>query len=162
MDKQFFTEEVKAAERSLYRVARSYLPSDHDAADAVQEALLRAWAKRNTIRDERFFRTWLTRVVINVCKDERKRLKRVTPVQEIPEPVPERSAAPRDELKEALRALDAKYRVPLALFYLDGYSIREIAGMMTLPQGTVKNRLHRAKDKLREQLQQQEVFEDET
>lgn len=162
MDKQFFTEEVKAAERSLYRIARSYLSSDHDAADAVQEALLRAWSKRNTLNEPRFFRTWLTRIVINACKDERKRLKRVTPVETVPEPEQERQAVPHDELMEALRALDVKYRVPLVLFYLDGYSVQEIAGMLTLPQGTVKNRLYRAKDKLREQLQRQEVFEDET
>ena len=74
MDKQYFTQEVKQAERSLYRIARSYLPTDADAADAVQEALVRAWAKRNDATGAvKYFRTWLTRIVINACKNELKK-----------------------------------------------------------------------------------------
>ena len=56
--------------------------------------------------------------------------------------------------------MDLKYRIPLVLFYLDGYSLQEVAGLLLLPQGTVKNRLHRAREKLRVQLSE-EVFEDE-
>jgi len=160
MDKQFFTQEVKQAERSLYRIARSYLPTDADAADAVQEALARAWAKRDVLREEQYFRTWLTRIVINACKDELKRHKRVRLMAEVPEPAPAPPAAARDELSGALETLGVKYRVPLVLFYLDGYSIGEISKLLFLPQGTVKNRIFRARKKLRTYLQQ-EVFEDE-
>lgn len=159
MNKEFFVQEVKGAERSLYRIARSYLPTDADAADAVQEAITRAWAKRGTLREEQYFRTWLTRIVINACKDELKRLKRVQLTPEVPEQ--RQPAAPGLDLKEALSALDIKYRLPLVLYYLDGYSIKEIAALLSLPQGTVKNRLFRAKDKLRSCLQQEEVFDDE-
>ena len=65
MDKQTFSEAVQRMERSLYRVAMSYTGNVPDAADAVQEALLRAWNRRDTLRDERYFDTWLMRVVIN-------------------------------------------------------------------------------------------------
>ncbi len=162
MDKQFFIEEVKAVERSLYRIAKSYLSSDHDAADAVQEALLRAWTKRNTLKETCYFRTWLTLIVINACKDELKRQKHVQPVDTVPEPKQETHSIPHDDLTEALNELDTKYRLPLVLFYLDGYTLKEISKMLILPQGTVKNRLFRAREKLREQLQNEEVFEDET
>jgi RNA polymerase sigma-70 factor (ECF subfamily) len=161
MDKQFFTEEVKKAERSLYRIARSYLPTDADAADAVQEALTRAWAKRSDLREALYFRTWLTRIVINTCKDEWKRRRRVRLVADTPEPASDTFVTARNDIRDALAALDLKYRVPLVLFYLDGYSIQEISKLLSLPQGTVKNRLFRAKKKLRTQLQQEEVFEDE-
>lgn len=162
MDKQFFTDEVKKAERSLYRIARSYLPTDADAADAVQEALTRAWMKRADLRETAYFRTWLTRIVINACKDELKRKKRMRTTVEIPEQVPDTPAVPRDEICDALHTLGPKYRVPLTLFYLDGFSIRDISKLLFLPQGTVKNRLFRAKQKLRTYLQEEEVLEDET
>jgi RNA polymerase sigma-70 factor (ECF subfamily) len=161
MDKQFFISEVKSAERNLYRIARSYLPSDTDAADAVQEALTRAWAKRGTLHEPEYFRTWLTRIVINVCKSSLRGRGRVQLMAEVPEPpILPSMHTEYSLLREALRVLDVKYRVPLVLFYLDGYSLKEIAKMLVLPQGTVKNRLFRAREKLRAQLQE-EVFDDE-
>ncbi len=159
MDKQFFSEEVKAAERSLYRIARCYLNTDADAADAVQEALLRAWAKRDTLREPRFFRTWLNRIAINVCKDELKRRKRVDAIEQIPEV--SRAEPLQNEIRDAMLVIDAKYRVPLVLFYLDGYSVKEIAMVLRITQGAAKSRLFRAKEKLRTELNHEKVFEDE-
>ncbi len=159
MDKQFFAEEVRSQERSLYRVARSYLHSDADAADAVQEALTRAWEKRKALRDPALFRTWLTRILINTCKDMLRQMKRVQPVAEVPEL---RIAEPSREqdIRDALQALDARQRIILTLFHLDGYSLREIGQILSIPQGTVKNRLFRGRQKLRDALKE-EVFGDE-
>ena len=162
MDKQFFASEVKAAERSLYRIARSYLSSDADAADAVQEALTRAWSNRTHLREIQYFRTWLTRILINVCKAFLKMRRRVEIMAEVPAGVAiSTSDADSIQLRDAVRGLDVKYRIPLVLFYLDGYTISEIAQLLALPQGTVKNRLYRAREKLRVQLEE-EVFDDET
>ena len=77
MDKQTFSEAVQRMERSLYRVAMSYTGNVSDAADVVQEALLRAWNRRDTLRDERYFDTWLMRVVINESKTLLRRRRRV-------------------------------------------------------------------------------------
>jgi RNA polymerase sigma-70 factor, ECF subfamily len=162
MDKQFFTQEVKQAERSLYRIARSYLPTDADAADAVQEALVRAWTHRDTLREPKYFHTWLTRIVINACKDELKKRRRAHTAAAMPGLAENAPTETGDELRGMLEALGPRYRVPLALFYLDGYTIGEISKLLTLPQGTVKNRLFRAKQKLRTYYQNEEVFEDET
>lgn len=159
MDKQRFAEEVKAMERSLYRVARSYLRHDADAADAVQDALLRAWDKRNSLRDEVLFHTWVTRILINVCKDQLKHSHDAQPLAEIPEDHVQLPSRER-EIRAALDALDVKLAVPLTLFYLDGYSLREIGQMLRLPQGTVKNRLFRGRQKLKEMLNE-EVLNDE-
>ena len=63
-----FVQRVRACERRLYRVARAQLPSEADCEDAVQEALLRAWDRLDTLREEAYFETWLIRILINQCK----------------------------------------------------------------------------------------------
>ena len=155
MDKQTFTALVKQDERKLYRVAMSYTGNVSDAADAVQEALLRAWSRRHTLREDALFSTWLMRILINECKTLLKKRKRRA---EIP-PMPELTAEPPDvqgmELRRALFSLPEKYRVPLVLNLLEGYTLRETAELLSLPLGTVTTRVARAKMKLR-----QEVSED--
>ena len=161
MNEQFFIQEVKARERSLYRVAISYLHRDQDAADAVQEALMISWEKRHTLRNPDFFGTWLTRILINTCKKQLRGRKGEVPLAEELEaqgnPLPEDGIIIRD----ALMALDLIYRIPLILYYLDGYPMKEVAGIMRLPLGTVKSRLSRGKKLLKEQLMEKEVFVDE-
>lgn len=68
MDKEEFTRAVLEYESTLYRVAKSMLGSEADCADAAQNALLRAWEKQHTLRDTAYFKTWLTRILINECR----------------------------------------------------------------------------------------------
>lgn len=161
MDEQYFTAEVKARERSLYRIAISYMHSDADAADAVQDALLKAWEKRHTLRELAYFGTWLTRILINVCKSHLRARPRAVVLADIPDAGGQDMAEHNLVLKEALDALDLKYRIPLLLHYLDGYPIKEVAHIMRLPVGTVKSRLSRARGLMQDKLNQ-EVFSDET
>lgn len=80
-------------------------------------------------------------------------------------PLQEQHAVSREDavedlaLASALEQLDPKYRIPLLLFHLEGFSVKEIAGIMRLPQNTVKSRLARARQKLNDLLTQQEVFD---
>ena len=60
-----FIRRARACERRLYRVARTMLPREADCEDAVQEALLRAWDRLDTLRNEAYFETWLIRILIN-------------------------------------------------------------------------------------------------
>lgn len=160
MDEQFFTREVKEMERSLYRVAYSYLRSDEDAADAVQDALLTSWGKRRTLRQPQYFRTWLTRILINACKARLRKRRIDIPLNE--EVMPAREDSFNDfYLRDALAKMDIKYRVPLLLFHLEGYTQKEISRLLALPMGTVKSRISRAKDQLRTLLKNEEVFRDE-
>lgn len=141
----------------LYRVCWMQLRTQADREDAVQEAIFRAWEKRGTLRKEEFFKSWLIRILLNVCHDMQKRQKRVTPV----EAVPERAAETDDraaELREALLELDEKLRTPVALHYIDGYSVREVAQILDISENAVKLRLLRGRKKLRESLTE-EVFE---
>ncbi len=153
MDKQAFTQQVKQMERRLYRIAMSYTGNEADAADAVQNALLRAWARRGTLRDESLFATWMTRILINECKTL-LRGRRVLPMAHPPEREWQRPPDVDWELRAALFSLSSRYRVPLVLNALEGYTLREIASMLHLPEGTVKARVSRARKQLRMQAQE--------
>lgn len=151
MDKQAFTELVKQNERKLYRVAMSYTGNAADAADAVQEALLRAWSRRHTLREEQLFSTWLMRILINECKTLLRKRKRIIPAAQLPES----SLQPPDadcEWYAALFQLPGKYRVPLVLHALEGYTLAQIGVMLHLPLNTVKTRISRARKQMKQEV----------
>lgn len=152
MDKEEFTRAVLEYESTLYRVAKSMLGSEADCADAAQNALLRAWEKQHTLRDTAYFKTWLTRILINECRAMLRQRARFVPLEEEAaegEIAPERDSG----LYEAVMGLDVKYRVPFVLYYIEGFRTREIASMLKLPEGTVKTRLWRAREILRTELE---------
>ena len=154
VDRGFFVAHSMAMERSLYYIARSYRLSQADCEDAVQSALLRAWEKRDSLRKERYFNTWLTRIMINTCKEMLRR-RREMPVEALPErPVP---VAEERGLWPLLMEMEEKYRIMVVLHYRDGYSIAEIARILRLPQSTVKTRLYRARERLRSAAVEAEV-----
>ena len=138
-------------ERTLYRVAKTLLRSDADCADAVQETLLKAIQGLNRLRNEEYVKTWLVRILINTSKDMLRKKHRTETA-----PLDERYPAPDDsrqrELYAALRELDEKLRLPLTLHYLEGFSLREVGRMLSIPEGTVKRRLWTARQQLREKL----------
>ncbi len=154
VDEQTFVREVQAMERTLYRVARSYLPRWEDCADAVQEALGKAWDKRGRA-DPAYFHAWLTRIVINECHNLSRKRRRMV----VQETVEIRTDAGFDEalaLRQALSALPEKWRIPLLLHYLEGFSVEETAQILRQSPGTVKSRLHYARRALKDQLKQEE------
>ena len=150
MDNQEFQNRVRACERRLYATAYLLLHVTADCEDVVQEAVLRAWQRLPGLRNPQYFETWLTRIVINECKSQLRRRSRRGETELSP-----RLAAPvspEPELHAALTALKWKYRVVLTLKYIDGYTIEEIARILTLPRGTVASRLDQAKRLLRAQM----------
>ena len=154
MDKTEFTAAVLEAEQTLYRVARTMLGSEHDCADAAQQAILRAWEQLGTLRNPRYFKTWLTRILINECNAMLRQRQRLAPYEpEIAESIPAPAPEDHSDLYAALLALDEKYRLPVVLYYLEGFKTREIASMLGVPEGTVKTRLRAAREQLRKDLE---------
>ena len=149
MDKDFFVREIEAHSGMLYRVAWTILHSDDACRDALQSAALKAWEKRHTLREDRYFRTWITRILIHTCYDARKQARRTVSIEDVPEPaVP----PPDPTLAMALHALPEKLRLPLTLYYAEGMTYEEIARALRLPLATVRGRIHRAKGQLRKEL----------
>ena len=154
MDKAEFTAAVLEAEPALYRVAKAMLRSEQDCADAAQQAILRAWEQLDTLRRPKYFKTWLTRILINECRAILRLRQRLAPYkQEQAECTPAPAADDHSDLYEALLSLDEKYRLPVVLFYLEGFKTHEIAGLLGVPEGTVKSRLRTARELLRKDLE---------
>ena len=147
-----FAQRAFACERKLYRIALSMLNSDADAADAIQEAVFRGWLHRGALRDDAKFDAWLTRILVNECRNiQRRRKRRAEPLDEA------RAAAleqppPDPALYDALMSLPERLRLPLVLHYLEGYPLRDIASIIGVAQTTVKSRLHQARGALRRAL----------
>lgn len=153
MSEQEFTARVLALEPRLYRVASAILGNCADREDAWQSALLRAWQKLPGLRNAQYFETWLTRILINECKDALRRRRRAPlPVEEVPD-----AAAPKDDvLRDALFSLEPELRLILTLKHVEGYSVREIARMLRTTEYSVKGKLQRGRVKLRAALLEQE------
>lgn len=150
MDKDFFVRQIEARGGMLFRVAYALLHSEEDCKDALQEAALKAWEKRASLRDEKLFGTWLTRILINECHNIMRKRRPALPLEEAPEP----SAPPPDlALALAVRALPESLRLPMVLRYSEGMAYSEIARALRLTQATVRGRIHRAKEQLRKELE---------
>jgi RNA polymerase sigma-70 factor (ECF subfamily) len=146
---------VERHEQRMYTLAARVLGSREDAADAVQDALVRAWLALPKFRGDARFSTWLYRIVVNAAHDVRAK-RRETAFEEPPEP-----ADPRDrfaeqelsgELQRALDALEESYRVAVVLYDVLGCSYKEIAEMTGVAEGTVKSRIFRGRTELAERL----------
>ena len=145
-DPDAFTSLIYFYMKDLYRVAISILMNDEDAADAIQDTILGCWEKLHTLKEEKYFKTWITRILINRCYDIRKKQQRIIAMEEYEEPSAEDQY--NVELKEALNQLDEKYRIVMVLYYSEGYQTGEIAELMEIPKSTVQTRLQRGREKL--------------
>lgn len=153
MDRQAFSRRVMAMEGRLYRISCGMLSNPQDRMDAVQETVLKAWAHVDRLREERYFETWLTRILINTCHDFQSSGRNCVPLEAVAEPAAaERSFA---DLRDALNALNEDLRIPVLLQYMEGYRHREIAVILNIPVGTVKSRIARAKRELRALLEEE-------
>lgn len=149
MTREEFGAAVVAQTDCMYRVAYTLLRNDADCRDAMQEAALKAWEKRYTLKDERYFATWLIRILINACHDIQRRRSRILALEDLPEP----SVPPPDPtLSMALASLPEKLRLPLTLHEMEGMPYAEISRVLHIPQTTVVGRIHRAKLQLRKEL----------
>lgn len=157
MDKEAFTREVLEAEETMYRVARSILGNDEDCADAMQNAILAAYSKLHTLKNEAFFKTWLIKILMNQCYQMIRERKETVSYEEYMEGQFEKAypaMEPREESEVFLEVMNLqdKYRLPFVLHYVEGYSVREIAKMLEISQQNVKVRLHRSRNLLRVRL----------
>ena len=156
MTKEEFSREAEAVRGTMYRVTCAYLQSEHDRLDAVQEALLHAWRSLPKLRAEKYFRTWLIRILIRECINIQRRQKRMVPVEQLPE-TPRETASQNLELRDAILRLPEPLRIVIVLFYMEGYSANEISRILHWPKGTVCSRLARARERIKKELEEDAI-----
>ena len=156
MMKDAFIREVRNAETMLYHISKSILKNDADCGDAVQETLLKAYEKLPMLKEEKFFRTWITRILINECKGILRKQKKVVQYEDYMgnERLSEENRY--HHLYMAIMELPEDLRILVTLYYIEGFSQKEISEILEIPEGTIKSRLSRARDFLKTQLSDEE------
>ncbi len=151
-DETAFAELVCASSRTLYAAAKAILRNDQDAQDCVQEAILKGWSKLSKLRDGSYFSTWLTRITINTAISmARKRKPSVSLLTELP--VKGSRSEERMDIRRAIESLDQRTRICTVLFYFEDMSTMQIAKATGMREGTIRSRLFRAREKLRNVLE---------
>ena len=150
--KDAFMRLIKNSELSMYRVAKSFLKSNPDCADAIQETVLKAYQTIASLREPRYFKTWLIRILINECKQILKFKNRVIPIEDLIIQSQQRDVFEQAEVLEAVDSLEDELRTIVVLYYFEDLPLQEVARVLEIPEGTVKSRLSRARAKLAELL----------
>ncbi len=136
---------------NMFRLAKSILHNDTDAEDAVSETILKAYDKLHTLKNMDSFKPWLIRILVNESYSLSNRRKKVVYLDEV-EFTEKTYIDNNKELWNVVGKLDEDFRTVTILFYYEDLSIKEIGKVLNLPTGTVKSRLSRARNKLKEIL----------
>jgi len=162
-DAQAFEQLVTPHEQMLWRVCWHYTHHQEDAADCLQEAMLKAWRAIKTYRGECSLSSWLYRIASTVCLDflrKQKRLPETESADEMAEegfapvdnsPTPDEAvikAESAENIRAAIDSLPGDMRTVIILYALQGLGYEEIADAMKTSVGTVKSRLNRARQKI--------------
>ncbi|MBN1579156.1 MAG: sigma-70 family RNA polymerase sigma factor [Anaerolineae bacterium] len=165
-DQDAFALLVTRHQRYVYNLAYRLLRDDDEAQDLAQEAFLRAWRGLGRFRAEAKFTTWLYRIVTNLCYNRLPGLRRqlsVMDIDHIDAQAPLSDAGPpavfdaaerQTFLHQQIAALPVKYQLVVTLFYLQDLTYQEIAQVLDLPVGTVKTHLFRAREHLKQAIQE--------
>lgn len=149
-DTDAFLELMERNSLAMYKVARGILNNDEDAADAIQDTILTCFEKLHTLKKPEYFKTWMIRILINECNSIRCHYSNLN-LQEDFADIPQSDVSIAEfEFKEMLETVDEKYRVVLILHYVEGFKLSEIAAILELNENTVKTRIARARQQLRE------------
>jgi RNA polymerase sigma-70 factor (ECF subfamily) len=159
-----FTSLFHRYEARIYRLAMTILREERDAEDAVQDACLRVFERIKHYRAESSFETWLTAVVVNVCRDRlrRRKVRQALPLSQFHDQASSGDLAEtvagelrRQTLWSLVNRLQEKYRLPIILHYHEGLSCGEVAEVLALRTTTVYSRLNTARVQLRAMLQEE-------
>ncbi len=150
-DRAAFQQLMEQEGKSMYKIAKAILKNDEDVADAMQETALACWEKIDTLKKDKYFRTWLTRILINNCNAIYRERARIVSGENIPEMWFQEVEYENVEWENFLNCLEEKYRTIIMLYYVQGFKTREIAEILQINENTVRGRLVTARKKLENQ-----------
>ncbi|MFC3747314.1 sigma-70 family RNA polymerase sigma factor [Paenibacillus sp. GCM10012306] len=155
-DHEAFIRLFRQLESQLYRLAKTILMKDEDCADALQETTLKVYKGLANLKEPKFFKTWVIRILINECNQLLRIRERTVVVAEVPEETDVSYAYFENsgtvDLQSFINELDESLRLAIVLFYYEDLSIKQIADVLNISEGAVKARLHRARRLLSKQI----------
>ena len=162
-DEEAFSSLICRVQNSAYSIAYRYMENDADTRDVMQEAFIKMYRSLGSFKGDSSFETWFTRILINCCLDELRKRKASPGYEDIDDhfdladhsPGTEEQILKKERQKavtEAIRQLPEEARNIIILREFRGLSYEELADVLDLEPGTVKSRLNRAKQKLKEIL----------
>ena len=155
-DPDAFTELMQSHMQNMYKTAKAILRSDEDVADAIQETIIRCWEKLWQLKEDKYFATWMTRILINKCNDILKKKEAYLLDHELQNIVTHDTGFDNVEWNEVLNSIDEKYRLVIILYYVEGFKTSEISQILDIPESTVRTRLVRGRKKMSEIYQIEE------
>ncbi len=158
-DPDAFVELMELHKAAMYRTAVSILHNDADAADAMQDAILKCWQSIGTLQSSQYFKTWLTRILINCCKEIIRKNGNIVYLDSY-DGVPtgtDTSLSDR-HVQECIDGLSENYRLIFTLHYMQGLTVKEIARLLSMNENTVKTRLARGRKEFRKQYRDEEAL----
>lgn len=150
---------LKANEKRLYRLAYSYMHSDADSKDMLQNAMIKAFINLPRLKNSEYMDTWFYRILINTCLDQLRRMSResIYPLEEDTMLQEQEDILLSEELHQLLFTLDPKTRTIILLRYFEDRKLEEISDILSLPLSTVKTRLYKGLKEMRIQMEEYEI-----
>ena len=158
-DNDAFSLVIESIKIKLYKTGIAILKNDDDTCDALQETLLNIYNNLKTLKDNNYFTTWSIRIMINNCYEIIRKRKKIVNINEKlgnEEDIYYQSYKEESSLEWVLNQIDPDLKTVTVLYYYDELSISQIAEALNIPEGTVKSRLSRAREKLYEILKEKE------
>lgn len=148
-DEEAFDEIILMIEKEMYLIARTRLSNDEDIADVMQETILICFKNIQKLKDNSLFKTWTIRILINECnKLYKKRKKKFVSINEI-ELKDENYNEDNISFQILIKNLNEDERTILTLYYCSQYTTKEISNILKIKENTIKSKLLRAKNKLK-------------
>ncbi len=154
MTEQEFVTVYEKYKNSVYSVIYNYIRNAADASDLTQEIFIKLYSCSKKFESEEHIKAWLIRCAINQTKNHIRDSKRFS-YDELDENIPDKQPEDHSDVMEAVLALPEKYRIPIHLFYYEGWSVKQIADVLGTKEATVKTQLDRGREKLRKRLEQE-------
>lgn len=140
---------------SILRLCYTYTHNIHDSEDIAQETFVALMQRREPFESREHEKAWLLAAAANKCRNHFKSgwFKNTVPLEDSPEPAEDFSPDEGSELAEAMKKLPEKYRLPIHLYYYEGYSVNEISKILNKKYATVGTLLDRGREQLRSILE---------
>ncbi len=148
-----FVELIEQNKMAMYKVAKSYLYNEEDAADAMQDTVLAVYEHIGQLKEPKYFKTWMIRILINKCKNILRKQSNYCPLEKGPEQVYEDHSQSDIEFFDMLRVLPEEDRMIFVLYYGAQFTVQQIAQTLDIKENTIMSRLSRGRKKIYNQMQ---------